>query len=98
MRKASTSLRTRPGKTEADLSDARPGRIQGATITSWTGPPEIDLGALFAKPAGDATVGGGGQRIEPIEAVQSGSGTVRLSDGTQITFATAGQFTVVETV
>ena len=97
MRKANTILSTRPGEPATDLTDARPGRIQGATITSWNGPPEIDLAALFARPTGEATIAGGGQRIEPIEAAPP-SGTVHLADGTQITFATAGQFTVVETV
>lgn len=72
---------------EVELPDTRPRRIQGATITSWSGPPDIDLTALFARPASGVTVtgaapDGGSQKGCPPE------GTVSLSDGTRIKFAT----------
>ncbi len=98
MRKSKTIITEPADQADADGGNSRPGRIHGATITSWNGPPEVDLLALFAKPAGDATVGGGGRRIEPMDSRQLSAGTVRLSDGTQITFTTAGQFTMVETI
>ena len=82
----------------AELDDARPGRIRGATITSWNGPPEVDLAALFARPSGGASVTGSGQATKTPETKPATPGIVQLSDGTQITFATAGQFTVIETV
>ncbi len=97
MRKASRTLGPYPHAHDAELKDARPGRIHGATITSWNGPPEVDLAALFAGSSG-TTVSGSGQPNDPMESAVPEAGVVRLSDGTQITFATAGQFTVLETV
>jgi len=83
-----------------DEPEALPGRIKGATITSWRGPPRVDLEALFAKPATGATVGGsggtgpGGPPAERDEASGAKAKTVSLSDGTQITFATAAPVAV----
>ena len=73
------------------LTDTRQRRIPGATITSGPGSRDIDLGAFFARPTIDATVAG----AAPGKATRAGrpvGGTVSLSDGTQITFATANQF------
>ena len=75
-------------------SDALPGRIQGATITSWHGSPEIDLDALFAKSSNGATVAGSA----PASTNYLEQGTVALSDGTRITFTNPNQFKAVVTV
>lgn len=76
-----------------DRQDERPRCIQGATITSWNGPPEIDLEALFAKPANGPSVTGAG--TAPARENRREQGTVALSDGTQITFANPYQFKTV---
>jgi hypothetical protein len=96
MRKLST---TRLNKSQQDALDAEradtgPGRIHGATITSWHGTPEIDLDALFARAPLGATVAGGACD-EPARYVSS---TVALSDGTRITFAESGQFIDASTI
>ena len=98
MRRTNTIRQTPADHVAAELDDSRPGRIRGATITSWNGPPEIDLAALFARPSGEASVTGSGRATDTTDPNPVAPGTVRLSDGTQITFATAGQFTVIETV
>lgn len=67
-------------------SSSRPRRIPGATITAWHGSPEVDLSVLFARPALGATVAGSA----PAKADRRSGATVSLSDGTRITFATAG--------
>ena len=76
---------------EPDDVDERRRRIPGATVTSWNGSPEIDLGALFERPA-----------KSPIGATKAASDraatdTVALADGTQITFSHANQFKSVLT-
>jgi hypothetical protein len=90
---------------DSDLRDARPLRIPGATITSWSESLEIDLDVFFARRAHDATVAGTASSA-PMESAdkertagdRSADGqppdrpkeaTVSLSDGTSITFATA---------
>lgn len=80
---------------DADLVDPRPRCIPGATITSWPGSHHIDLEAFFARSASDATVTGTAQtRAARVDRLSQG--TVSLSDGTKITFATTGQFDTVE--
>ena len=98
MRRTNITRQPPADRVTADLDDARPGRIRGATITSWNGPPEVDLAALFARPSGQASVTGSGQVTVTADPKPAEPGIVQLSDGTQITFATAGQFTVIETV
>jgi hypothetical protein len=73
---------------EEETLDTRPRCIPGATITSWHGSLDVDLSALFAKPRNGATVAGAGSAESP----HTERDTVSLSDGTQITFATAGRF------
>jgi hypothetical protein len=69
------------------------------TITSWNRPPEVDLAALFAKPAHGGSVTGSGFRSgEPAASALTPGKTVALSDGTEITFSTTSHFTVLDTV
>ena len=82
---------------DASLADMRPRRIPGATITSGPGVPDIDLEAFFARTASGATVTGASMAM-PMPANRRVEGTVSLSDGTRITFATAGQFDIVALV
>jgi hypothetical protein len=82
---------------DADLVDTGPRRIAGGTITSWHGSPDIDLDAFFARTTPDATVTGAAS-AKIAQVVRPAAGTVSLSDGTRITFATAGQFDTVELV
>ena len=87
------------GPPEILLNDANPGRIHGATITSWNGPPAIDLASLFAGASSKISVGGSGQPPQFTPAEQTtNSSTVSLSDGTKITFATATEPTVADPV
>jgi hypothetical protein len=85
---------------DADLRDTRPLRIPGATITSWPGSPDIDLDLLFGQPAAGPTVAGAiatdAGRIVGTTNPAPNPGTVSLSDGTRITFATVSQFDTVE--
>jgi hypothetical protein len=83
-----------PYEMDAGLVDTRPRRIPGATITSGPGVPNIDLDAFFARAASGPTVTGANPGM-PVPANQTVNGTVSLSDGTRITFATAGQFEIV---
>jgi hypothetical protein len=55
VRKTSKTLLYPPGD---DRIDARPRGVSGATITSWDGPPEVDLEPLFSKPDDHASLGG----------------------------------------
>lgn len=97
MRKISKarSLNLERNTLNADLVDTGPRRIHGATITSWPGSPDVDLDAFFARPASGATVTGAIVAKTP-QADSYIYGTISLSDGTRITFATAGQFDIVE--
>jgi hypothetical protein len=82
---------------DAGLVDTRPRRIPGATITSGPGVPDIDLNAFFARSVSGVTVTGAAP-VMPVSANRPIEGTVSLSDGTRITFATAGQFDIVELI
>jgi hypothetical protein len=73
--------------------DERPRRIPGATITSWHGSPEIDLGAMFEQWANGPTVAGAAE-TRPNRRPKD---TVSLSDGTRITFSGTNQFKPVLT-
>jgi hypothetical protein len=99
MRKISKMRGSSPNQLDAGLLDARPRGVPGATITSWPGSLDIDLDRLFARREAGASVSGAGSgpateaaMAHPVEA------TVSLSDGTRITFATAGQFETVDLV
>jgi hypothetical protein len=100
MRKSRTNIQTPDHETlDNDLLDARPGRIQGATITSWPGPPEVDLASLFAKPDAGGTVSGSTAKpAAPVPVHNQSPRTISLSDGTEITFATADQLANLETI
>jgi hypothetical protein len=78
-------------------ADTRQRRIPGATITSGPGSWDIDFDAFFAHAASDATVTGAVPDKTPRAGHPAG-GTVSLSDGTRITFATASQFDIVGSV
>lgn len=96
MRKISKTRSTAArGAMDADLRGNRPLRVPGATITSWRGPPDIDLNAIFSRPASGVTVAGAGagqddHNLRSMAECRT-PGTVSLSDGTTITFATAVQ-------
>jgi hypothetical protein len=79
---------------QQDPADARPRRIPGATITSWHGSPEIDLGALFGVQVNGPTVTG----AAPAKMDRPLTGTVSMSDGTSITFVSPSQFETVVSV
>jgi hypothetical protein len=87
---------------DTDLREARPHRIPGATITSWPGSVEIDLDSLFARPVTGTTIAGAVSvdvtRSRASVTDKSGGGTVSLSDGTQITFATTDQFDTIDSL
>jgi hypothetical protein len=56
---------------------------------------DIDLAAFFARAASDTTIHGAvAGSAEPFS--RTAKGTVSLSDGTRITFATVGPFDLVE--
>lgn len=95
MRKISKSKSAIDNGCTGDYADVeeRPRRVPGATITSWHGSPEIDLDALFERPANRPTVAGAAQ-IAPDRPAKE---TVSLSDGTRITFSRADQFKPVFT-
>jgi hypothetical protein len=81
------------------MDDAGPGRIHGATITSWNGPPEIDLASLFAHTPSGVSIGGSARTPNPMQTqAPARPATVCLSDGTEITFAGSGTFSVTELV
>jgi hypothetical protein len=112
MRKISKtrSLSLDRNATDTDLHETRPLRIAGGTITSWPGSVDIDLDSFFARPLSGPTVAGAlATKVKTTEDsptdrsvadLRSGdrpkAGTVSLSDGTRITFATANQFDTVE--
>jgi hypothetical protein len=109
MRKISKTLAARTGSNavDSDLRDLRPGRIGGSTVTARPAPDPVNLTALFARGAAGATIygsamaadtGAGGAVAGHGPAGSQRTGAVALSDGTQITFTTAGQFTVIDLV
>ncbi len=62
-----------------------------ATITSWNGPPEIELTAFFARSSSRAFASGHSPlTAEALLRSAEDLHTVCLSDGTEITFSTAG--------
>jgi len=71
--------------------DERPRRVAGATITSWNGPPQIDLEALFAGSGAGPTIAGGARSASD----QPANATVTLTDGNCITFVGQSQFKTV---
>jgi hypothetical protein len=110
MRKISKANLARSNRHEAavEFIDSGPRHVTGSTITSWFEPPVVDLAEFFARPRsggapenapadplhatiGGATVDSATQSKNPARA------TVSLSDGTQITFATADRVAVVAT-
>ncbi len=96
MRKTTTTRYRVPNAQTLDgeMFGSRPGRLKGATITSCCKPRATNLVPLFAEPTTGSTVSGGSvQSKEPCGFPTSVTQTVLLSDGTQITFTTAGQST-----
>jgi hypothetical protein len=93
MRKISKALLYPPGDSQ---QDARPRGVSGATITSGSGPQEIDLVALFAKPANQATIEGSG--VTPDQSNPGDKPTGSSPDAGPVTFTTPNQFPVVATV
>lgn len=90
----------RPPDPEPDpeWDDAAPGRIHGATITSWNGPPTVDLAELFARAPAGVSVGGSSRSSPPAPSnTAAPRQTVCLSDGTEITFVATDRFSVTET-
>jgi hypothetical protein len=109
MRKISKAKLARPDRAETyvEFIDSGPGRVPGSTITSWPGPPVIDLTALFARPPSGGpsesspasplgTTISGAMAGRAARRKHHGTTTVSLSDGTQITFATADPLAVVD--
>ena len=77
------------GPVKVDFNTMEPGRLHGATITSWNGPPEINLTAFFARCPMGTSVGGSDRRAQPdAPGKRQTPQTVALSDGTEITFLT----------
>jgi len=69
-------------------------------VTSWSGMAKIDLSAILCRPLDGVTVSGSidnktKDNRKNMPAVADAT-TVSLSDGTRITFSSAGQFTVAE--
>jgi hypothetical protein len=86
--------------TDTDLRETRPLRIAGGTITSWSGSVDIDLDNFFARPLPGPTVAGASAtKVKTTNDLslqdRPKAGTVSLSDGSPITFASANQFDVV---
>jgi len=97
MRKISRARPPNPDRPIFDTyrEDTRQRRIPGATITSWSGAAHIDLAAFFGRTVSDTTVTGAASgNAEPFS--RTARGTVALSDGTRITFATVGPFDMVK--
>jgi len=108
MRKISKANLAVPNRSGAavEFIDSGPRHVTGSIITSWFEPPVVDLAELFARPRGalenapadplQATIGGAtaDNATQPKNPEKI---TVSLSDGTQITFATADQITIVAT-
>jgi hypothetical protein len=83
----------------AEIVDFRSRQIRSATTIFGLVPPAASRATPLIKSAsGDTLAASNRVPAEPDKACRHGRETVSLSDGTQITFVTAGQFTVVETV
>jgi hypothetical protein len=84
---------------DIELGDTRPRRVPGATITSWPGSIDLDLTMVLANPRDGATIDGGTKPTVPVsEDKNLNNTTVALSDGTRITFVTASNMKLIETV
>jgi hypothetical protein len=77
-----------------DRLDARPRGISGATITSWDGPPDIDLDALFSKSSDQVSLTGAASA--PVSSPVSTAENKPQDE--PLTFATIDQFATVTTV
>jgi len=98
MPKGNRTIDHKPGMKSpgAEIVDFRSRQIRGAT-TFGSAPPAVKLAAPVIKSESvDTLTGSSSLSGGPDKARRHGP--VSLSDGTQITFVTAGQFTVVETV
>lgn len=80
---------------QAGEPDERPGRISGATITSWSGAASLEFSSLFPAHKPHTTVGGTMSKPDSHESEPSTS-TIALSDGTQITFADSNSIVHVD--
>jgi hypothetical protein len=98
MRKISKAKLTRSNTAEAEVEfDSGSWRVAGSTITSWPGPPVIDLTELFAQPVSRDGLANSPQRTLgptisgaiPHQRNNAAPATVSLSDGTRISFVTA---------
>jgi hypothetical protein len=101
MPKGGRTIDREPGmkSPSAEIVDFRSRQISGATTTVGSVPLAVSLAAaVIRSESGDTLTGSRSLSAEPDKARHHRRETVSLSDGTQITFATAGQFTVVETV
>jgi hypothetical protein len=78
----------------SDIRDTGPGRIRGATVTSWPGAVDVDLMAFLSNATLETTITGSSSGSATPQ-VSSGK-TVALSDGSQITFATAEAYSPAE--
>lgn len=67
-------------------SGDRPGRIAGATVTSWPGIAHIDVATLLMHATSSTSISGSSTAGGPSTPERD---TVSLSDGTSISFATA---------
>jgi hypothetical protein len=71
---------------------AGPGRIHGASITPRNEPPDIGAPPFLIDDTSRVTVGGSDATGEPTDRQDhSRPSTVRLSDGTQVTFSPPSQ-------
>jgi hypothetical protein len=86
---------------DADLSNTRPLRVPGATVTAWYDALNSDLAnpdlvSLSAGSVAGATVAGSESALAVFDedrvVDRRGQGSVLLSDGTRITFGTTKQF------
>ena len=91
VRKISKAVLYPPGD---DQFDGRPRGISGATITSWDGPPEVDLETLFSNPDNQVSVAGAGSQT--VRAA-SPAATVPTKDE-PVSFTTIERFVTVATV
>lgn len=77
-----------------DRLDARPRGISGATITSWDGPPEVDLEALFSRSDDHVSVTGSASQAVPAASPTP----VDVPKDEQVAFTTPDQFATVAIV
>ena len=75
LQKISKALLYPPG---GDRLDARPRGISGATITSWDGPPEVNLEALFSGQVTTSVTGANCQAVPPASLASTETSKVEL--------------------